>query len=378
MTNHDNWFQFQNIDEVDSPALIVYPERVSENIERLKKTVAAVNLLRPHVKTQKNIEASKLIISQGINKLKCATIAEAEMLGMCEAKDVLLAYQPLKAKFLRLLNVMEAYPKTKYSCLVDNVQTAQMISDLFRSSSVYASNKELRMPVCIDLNVGMNRTGIKPELAYHIYKEILNLPSLQFMAFHAYDGHNRDMDVVERAAHCDRDFKEAEQLRDRIEQEGHDFPLLIAGGSPTFAIHSSRRNVECSPGTFIFWDKGYHDALPEQDFLYAALVLSRVISLPDESKICIDLGHKSIASENELLKRAYFLNAPDLKPIGQNEEHMIIEVGKGHNYKIGDAFFALPIHICPTVALYDHATIIENGKASGSWKIIARDRKINY
>jgi D-serine deaminase-like pyridoxal phosphate-dependent protein len=372
MTNHDNWYQFQNIDEVDTPALVVYPERVLENIKRLKKTVSAVNLLRPHVKTQKNIEASKLIISQGINKLKCATIAEAEMLGMCEAKDVLLAYQPLKAKFLRLLNVMEAYPKTKYSCLVDNVQTAQMISDLFRSSSFYASNKELKMPVCIDLNVGMNRTGIKPALAYNLYKEILNLPSLQFMAFHAYDGHNRDMDVVERAAHCDRDFKEAEQLRDQIEQEGYDFPLLIAGGSPTFAIHSTRRNVECSPGTFIFWDKGYHDALPEQDFLYAALVLSRVISLPDESKICIDLGHKSIASENELLKRAYF------KPIGQNEEHMIIEVGKGHNYKIGDVLFALPIHICPTVALYDHATVIENGRASGNWKIIARDRKINY
>ncbi len=300
------------------------------------------------------------------------------MLGMCEAKDVLLAYQPLKAKFRRLLNVMEAYPTTKYSCLVDNVQTAQMISDLFRSSSFYASNKELKMPVCIDPNVGMNRTGIKPELAYHLYKEILNLPCLEFMAFHAYDGHNRDMDLVERVAHCDRDFKEAEQLRDRIEQEGHDFPLLIAGGSPTFAIHSTRKNVECSPGTFIFWDKGYHDALPEQDFLYAALVLTRVISLPDESKICIDLGHKSIASENELLKRAYFLNAPELKPIGQNEEHMIIEVGKDHNYKIGDAFFALPIHICPTVALYDHATMIENGKASGSWKIIARDRKINY
>ena len=360
MTNHDNWYQFQNIDEVDSPALLVYPERVLENIERLKKTVSSVDLLRPHVKTQKNIEATKLIISQGINKLKCATIAEAEMLGMCEAK-VKLTTSGLE-----------------YSCLVDNVQTAKMISDLFRSSSFYASNKELRMPVCIDLNVGMNRTGIKPALAYDLYKEILNFPSLEFMAFHAYDGHNRDMDVVERAAHCDRDFKEAEQLRDRIEQEGHDFPLLIAGGSPTFAIHSTRRNVECSPGTFIFWDKGYHDALPEQDFLYAALVLTRVISLPDESKICIDLGHKSIASENDLLKRAYFLNAPDLIPIGQNEEHMIIEVGKDHSYKIGDVLFALPIHICPTVALYDHATIIENGKASGSWKIIARDRKINY
>jgi hypothetical protein len=39
--------------------------------------------------------------------------------------------------------------------------------------------------------------------------------------------------------------------------------------------------------------------------------------------------------------------------------------------------YGLPYHICPTVALYERAMVIENNKVSAEWKIIARDRKIN-
>ncbi len=83
--------------------------------------------------------------------------------------------------------------------------------------------------------------------------------------------------------------------------------------------------------------------------MYAALVLTRIISLPDETKICIDLGYKSIASENELQYRVFFLKAPYLKPVSQSEEHMVLDAGKGHGFNIGDVLYALPVHICPTV-----------------------------
>ena len=58
-------------------------------------------------------------------------------------------------------------------------------------------------------------------------------------------------------------------------------PVIIAGGSPTFSIHCKRKKIECSPGTFIYWDAGYADLCPEQHFLPAALVISRVIALDD-------------------------------------------------------------------------------------------------
>jgi D-serine deaminase-like pyridoxal phosphate-dependent protein len=365
----DKWYSFDGVDQVDTPALVIYPERVMQNIKHLIAMMPSVDLLRPHVKTNKSINASKLMLQHGIHKFKCATIAEAEMLGMCLAKDVLLAYQPVLAKLKRLVKLIGAYPETKFSCLVDNIETAVMIS-------AYAREKETSISVYIDLNVGMNRTGIKPEQAFDLYVQLLNMPGITLLGLHAYDGHINDVDLDTRAEHCNTAFESVEKLREKIRQYGYD-PLLIAGGSPTCVIHAKRQNVECSPGTFIFWDKGYHDNIPEQDFLFSALVLCRVVSMPDESKICIDLGHKAIASENELQKRVYFLNAPHLKPVSHSEEHIVVEPGSGHSYKIGDLFYALPYHVCPTVALYNKAYTVQNNALDAQWPITARGREIN-
>jgi len=106
--------------------------------------------------------------------------------------------------------------------------------------------------------------------------------------------------------------------------------------------------------------------------------LCRIISIPSTNKICVDLGHKAIASENELSKRVFFLNAPDLKVVGHSEEHLIVEVPASSEYKVGDVLYGLPYHICPTCALYDKALVIEEGKVVGEWKIIGRNRKINF
>jgi D-serine deaminase-like pyridoxal phosphate-dependent protein len=159
--------------------------------------------------------------------------------------------------------------------------------------------------------------------------------------------------------------------------EGFPEPIIIAGGSPTFPIHAKRKEIECSPGTFIYWDKGYQHSCKEQSFIPAALVISRIISFPSDTKLCLDLGHKSISAENALDNRVYFLNAPELEFISQSEEHFVVEATAGHSYKIGDVLYGLPFHICPTVALYERASVIENNKVTVEWKIIARDRKIN-
>jgi D-serine deaminase-like pyridoxal phosphate-dependent protein len=369
MKHQPDWYQFNNSEKIDTPALLIYPERVISNINRLKQMVSSPSLLRPHVKTNKSAKVSRLMIDAGITKFKCATIAEAEMLGGAEAPDVLLAYQPTLTKLERFVQLILTYPKTNYSCLVDNETTADMIS-------VIATANNLVIPVCIDLNVGMNRTGIIPEKALKLFYYLTTLPGVKFKGLHAYDGHIEDLNLTDRTTHCEREFEPVEKLRKNIQGLGYPLPLLIAGGSPTFAVHAKRANTECSPGTFVFWDKGYQEHIPEQSFLFAAIVLARVVSLPDETKICIDLGYKSISSEKPLQNRFYFLNAPHLKPYSQSEEHLVIEVGQDHGYKIGDEFYVLPMHICPTVAMYDEAHIIEKGTYTQKWPIDARGREL--
>ena len=83
----DRWYAITNIDALDSPALVVYPDRVEKNISVLVSMVDDVKRLRPHVKTHKTKEATLLMMDAGINKFKCATIAEAEMLAICGAAE---------------------------------------------------------------------------------------------------------------------------------------------------------------------------------------------------------------------------------------------------------------------------------------------------
>jgi len=365
----EDWFSISDVDQVDTPTLVVYPERVKYNLDLLKTHIDDVDRLRPHVKTHKCKEAALLNIEAGINKFKCATIAEAEMLGMCKAKDVLLAYQPYGPKIERLIGLIKEYPDTRYSCLIDNMESAQNIN-------AEAIRNKLYIDVYIDINVGMNRSGIHPQDAFALYEDCQVLSNIKVIGLHAYDGHLHDADLDIRTQRCNESFAPFEKLIDQLKEVGYN-PVVIVGGTPTFPIHARRKDVECSPGTFIYWDEGYGKACKEQEFLPAALVLSRVVSIPDETRICVDLGHKSIASENTLDKRVVFLNAPGLKPVGHSEEHLVLEAGAGHGYKIGDLLYGLPYHICPTVALYERAIIIEDKKVSGEWKTIARDRKIN-
>jgi D-serine deaminase-like pyridoxal phosphate-dependent protein len=70
------------------------------------------------------------------------------------------------------------------------------------------------------------------------------------------------------------------------------------------------------------------------------------------------------------------MNAPELKFTGQSEEHLVAEAGSNHSYKIGDVLYGMPIHICPTVALYERAYTVNDGKVGGEWRTVARDRKI--
>lgn len=363
------WYEVNNIETIDSPALIVYKERVQQNLQSLIK-MKDVAHLRPHVKTNKIAEVSKMMLDVNITKFKCATIAEAEMLAMSNAPDVLFAYQPTPIKAKRLVQLIQKYSSTKFSCLIDDAINAENISKIFSDNNVV-------MDVYIDLNVGMNRTGIKPNNAFELYEQCKDLQGIKIVGLHGYDGHIRNINVAERKQNADDAFIYVNELAEQIELASNIKLKIIAGGSPTLPVHAQRKNVECSPGTFVFWDYGYKTILPDEQFEHAALVITRVISIIDEHTICTDLGHKSVAAENTIDKRVHFLNAESVQPLSQSEEHLVLKVDDAALYKIGDVLYGVPYHICPTVALYERAIVIENGNAVDEWKVIARDRKIN-
>jgi D-serine deaminase-like pyridoxal phosphate-dependent protein len=361
-----SWYQLENTDQIVTPALLLYPDRIEKNIQLMVDMVGDVTRLRPHIKTHKTKEIIDMQMVYGIQKFKCATIAEAELLGQCRAKDILLAIQPVGANITRFFELIAQFPESNFSAIVDNEVIIALISEM-------ASIKKINVALFLDLNTGMNRTGIEPnKQAANLCQVISEDSNLTFRGLHAYDGHIRDTDIEDRKKVCDAAFDVVSDFKTSIEKAGISVETIVMGGSPTFPVHAKRKDVETSPGTTLLWDERYGTSFKDMKFFHAAVLLTRVISKPTSNVICLDLGHKSIAPEMDF-PRVKIFGLEDCKQIGQSEEHLVLSCPNGMAVEVGDVFYAIPMHICPTVAKYPKTLVVENGKITGSWKVAARD-----
>jgi len=205
------WYEIDSIDTIDSPTLIVYASRAKENIDSLIKMVGGnVDQLRPHVKTNKIAEICQMMMDKGIHNYKCATIAEAEMLGLLKAPNVLIAHQLMGPKLNRLVSLIKTFPTTKFSCLIDNIETATSVSKIMLQEG-------LTINAYIDVNIGMNRSGIMTDKAITLYNASASLSSIKIIGLHCYDGHIRETDISIRNAQTDTVFENANTLRKKLE-----------------------------------------------------------------------------------------------------------------------------------------------------------------
>ena len=114
-----NWYEIANAADVASPALLLYPDRIEENLKRLVQLAGDPARLRPHVKTHKLPQIIAIKRSLGIDKFKVSTIAEAEMTAEAGGRDVLLAYPCVGPNIGRLIRLIERFPDTHFATLVD-------------------------------------------------------------------------------------------------------------------------------------------------------------------------------------------------------------------------------------------------------------------
>src|SRR6266478_2794606 len=120
------WPPLTNESEIPSPALLLYSERIDENLRRMVEIAGDPARLWPHVKTHNLPQIVQRQVALGITKCKCATIAEAEMCAAAGATEVLLAQQPVGPNVARLFALQRAFPAVKFSTLVDDLGALQI------------------------------------------------------------------------------------------------------------------------------------------------------------------------------------------------------------------------------------------------------------
>lgn len=366
-----DWMRLGNEADVPSPSLLVYADRAEENLRRMITIAGSPSRLRPHIKTHKLAPIVALQVGMGVTKCKCATIAEAEMAAGAGATDVLLAMQLVGPNVARWIALTRAFPGVAFSTLVDDPHA---LADYNRAAVAAGTTLEL----LIDLDVGFQRSGIAPgPAALALHRTLAASPGLRAGGLHVYDGQLQQPDRAERARAADAGFAPAGALHAELLRLGLPVPRVVCGGTPTFPIHALRPNVECSPGTCVLWDAGYRTKIPDLDFLNAAVLLTRVISRPGTNRLCLDLGHKAVASEMPH-PRVLFPALPDAKPVVHSEEHLVLETPRAAEFPVGTALYGLPWHICPTTALHDKVQVVRGGRVTEQWQVAARARQLTY
>jgi D-threonine aldolase len=351
--------------------MLVYPEIVRQNLLQTIRIAGSVERLRPHVKTHKTPHIVKLELEFGITKHKCATLFEAAMLAHCDVPDVLIAYPIVGPAVSKLCQLIVQFPKTQFRCTVDSqFSLRQLSAELQRCQRT--------VDVLVDIDSGMHRTGIPAgEAAISLYSQVAATPHVTVGGLHIYDGQNHQPDEVERRAAVDTLMIPIRQMVRELRERGLAVPRMVCGGTPTFPMYAALEDegIECSPGTCTLSDYNYGRNYTDMACIQpAAVLMARVISKCSANRLTLDLGYKAVSGDQPVGRRCHVLNVADAKEVGHSEEHLVIETAHASEFNIGDVVYALPAHICPSVALHSQLHVVEGGEVVDSWPVTARDR----
>ncbi len=353
-----------------TPALAIYPEVVDANIaETLRLLGSDANRWRPHVKTAKLAFTMRRLVKHGIRQCKCATTLE--LTTACDAgfDDVLLAYGVVGPHVTRVLEIAAQRSGVRVSALVES--PAQI--------GVWEGS---RVGLFVDVNPGMNRTGLGQERTDDLValaRAILGA-GLEFRGLHYYDGQMAGVPVEEREAAAHHGYDQLLRLVAALRDAGISVPEVVTAGTPAFPASLSYAPFRdapfahrVSPGTVVYADVTSLAQLPaEYRYQPAALVVATVVSHPTPERITCDAGHKAVSADMGDPTCAVLARL-DLRPLHPSEEHLPIEVAAGPPVPaIGDTLYLVPRHICPTVNNFDAALIVVGGRIVGVERVTAR------
>jgi D-serine deaminase-like pyridoxal phosphate-dependent protein len=369
----DPRYRLSGIDNVLTPALVLYPDAIASNIEQTLKLLGGdADRWRVHIKTAKLGFTLRMMVERGIRNFKCATTLE--LLTVCQngASDVLFAYPVMGANARRAREIAQEFPDVRISVLAENEEQVRQ----WRGS---------RVGVFLDINPGMNRTGIEQSRSDKIVAlaQAIADAGLEFRGLHYYDGQYGGVPEGERTKAAHRGYDRLLEIVGELERAGIGVLEVISAGTPTLPCSLSYEGFRrgrfvhrVSPGTVIYCDASSLEQLPkEYGYRPAALVVTRVVSAPRAGIVTCDAGHKAVSADAGV-PTCVVVGHPELTPLSPSEEHLPLAVKEGTaGPQVGEALYLIPRHVCPTVNNFDCALRVRNGEVESVESVSARGRE---
>src|SRR5436190_3695863 len=204
-----------DLDRLITPALAIFPEIVDANISATLRLLAdRADSWRAHVKTAKLGYIMRRLVERGVRNFKCATTLELLTTLQAGAEDVLLAYPVVGPGAERVRQIAEEFRSARISVLVE---TAAQLPQ-WRGS---------RIGMFVDVNPGMNRTGIDAHSDVLELVRAIGNARLDFRGLHYYDGHVGSLEFAERTAAAHGGYDQVMALAAQLENAGFQISEVI-------------------------------------------------------------------------------------------------------------------------------------------------------
>ena len=342
---------------LDTPCLLIDLDILAANVARMAALARRSRVaLRPHAKTHKSARIARMQLEAGATGICVATVGEAEVMRAAGIADILIAYNIVgDAKLARLLPLCADGGIT---LTADSLEVAEGYSRM-------AAAAGRTLPVLLEIDSGMHRTGVEPQLAGQLGGKIAGLSGIEVIGILTHAGHAHDvMAQPEIAAVARHEAAAMTQARDELDRQGIPVQVVSAGSTITAPYLSSDDGItEIRPGTYVFNDLRtleMYACTPDQ---IAATILATVVSVgPD--RVVLDSGNKTLTmTATEQHGFGMIKNHPLSNFVRLSEEHGVARIGADDaQLRVGDRVQVLPIHICVCVDLQQQAYGVTQGQ----------------
>jgi D-serine deaminase-like pyridoxal phosphate-dependent protein len=342
---------------LDTPCLLVDLDVLAANVARMAALARRSRVaLRPHAKTHKSAQIARMQLEAGATGICVATVGEAEVMRAAGIADILIAYNIVgDAKLARLLPLCADGGIT---LTADSLEVAEGYSRI-------AAAAGRTLPVLLEIDSGMHRTGVEPQMAGQLGAKIAGISGIEVIGILTHAGHAHDvMAQPEIEAVARHEAAAMRRARDELDRQGIPTQVVSAGSTITAPYLSSDDGItEIRPGTYVFNDLRtleMYACTPDQ---IAATILATVVSVgPD--RVVLDSGNKTLTmTATEQHGFGMIKNHPLSNFIRLSEEHGVVRIGADDaQLRVGDRVQVLPIHICVCVDLQQQAYGVTQGQ----------------
>jgi len=358
------------LESVDTPALLVDLDAFDRNVVRLAQAVAGTTVrARPHAKSHKCPVIALRQMAAGAVGVCCQKVGEAEAMVYGGVSDVLVSNQIVGAsKIARLVAL------AKQAWVAVCADDPGNVKDLDEAALAFG----VRLPVLVEINVGMDRCGVEPgEPTLRLAKQIAALPGLHFAGLQAYQGSAQHIrEFGKRKETIDGGIEKTRQTVELLARHGLTCDLVTGAGTGSYRFEAASGVYnELQAGSYIFMDVDYAKNLAPDgslwsDFEHSLYIWATVMSRPTKERAVLDAGLKALSVDAGL---PWVVGMPGVEYLRASDEHGKLALrDPGHDLPIGTKLRLIPGHCDPTVNLYDWFVGYRGNRVEALWPITAR------